>query len=370
MFEILNIFNQVAYFLNEKTLLSKNESMAERYIDTSKFSNGGKMTDEELEKAASFYFSDRFNLTLQYLYDDLKQFTEWQTGLNDGTISPRQIVGTGYKNARKVAENWLKERIQLTKYLIENFEEKNVLTQEQREALKNDSKINIEPKYYIFEGYDNFKSKPLYRVESTSESENEYVGEWHEDKKLAEEELGQLNSKVKSYSSGGKIDFYTSLGLTSKEDFFSSIYGNRELYEKTERKLNVDRTNNKLNDWQSSFNDTMAVLFSLYYSNNENHIQLKNNKTRKDFFDEQIQKYYKDKQFSSGGELLKVEVVINSDYENPKKFRNFHAAKKYVTDNVNKANHEIIDQYGDSIYIEKGSTKEDLDWLFSNIKLD
>ena len=72
--------------------------------------------------------------------------------------------------------------------------------------------------------------------------------------------------------------------------------------------------------------------------------------------------------FQNGGQFLKVEVVINSDYDNSKKFSNFKAAKKYVLDNIDKADHEIIDQYGDSIFIEKDSTQEDLDFLFSNIK--
>ena len=58
--------------------------------------------------------------------------------------------------------------------------------------------------YYIFEGYDHFKSKPLYKVSSKV---NEYDGEWYTDKKDAELELKSLLNNPKkdsfTYSIGG-----------------------------------------------------------------------------------------------------------------------------------------------------------------------
>jgi hypothetical protein len=58
----------------------------------------------------------------------------------------------------------------------------------------------VKSDYYIFEGMDNLNGKPLYRVESTSESDNEYVGEWHTDKSDAEKELKSF------YADGGEMD--------------------------------------------------------------------------------------------------------------------------------------------------------------------
>lgn len=90
----------------------------------------------------------------------------------------------------------------------------------------------------------------------------------------------------------GSDYFYKSIGIKNKQVFFSSIYANRTLYDKAEAKLNSDRMNNKLNDWPKYINDVMATLFSLYFSNNENHIELKNFKSRQEFFDFAINKMY------------------------------------------------------------------------------
>ena len=51
----------------------------------------------------------------------------------------------------------------------------------------------IENEFYIFEGIDHYSSTPLFRVESTSDSDAEYIGEWHTDRNDAEMELRELN---------------------------------------------------------------------------------------------------------------------------------------------------------------------------------
>jgi len=53
--------------------------------------------------------------------------------------------------------------------------------------------------YYIFEGWDHYNSKPLYRVDGR---ENDYVGEWHTDREDAEKELGELTEKM---ADGGDV---------------------------------------------------------------------------------------------------------------------------------------------------------------------
>jgi len=53
-------------------------------------------------------------------------------------------------------------------------------------------------KYKIFEGYDHFNNKPLYKVTDNED----YEGEWHTNKSDAEKELNELNN---SFGEGGNI---------------------------------------------------------------------------------------------------------------------------------------------------------------------
>jgi hypothetical protein len=71
--------------------------------------------------------------------------------------------------------------------------------------------------------------------------------------------------------------------------------------------------------------------------------------------------------YADGGSLGNYDVVIDGDWDEPKKFRTFSLAKKWIYENVkNYESLELVDPYGDSIFVEGNSTKEDLDWLFSN----
>ena len=91
-----------------------------------------ELSESELSKKAEFYFSDKYNLTKQELYEDLEEDIKLQKDFLDGKIPPRKIIGTGHKNSRKIAEQYLEEKIQLTKYLIENFDQQNQLTESQK----------------------------------------------------------------------------------------------------------------------------------------------------------------------------------------------------------------------------------------------
>jgi len=72
---------------------------------------------------------------------------------------------------------------------------------------------------------------------------------------------------------------------------------------------------------------------------------------------------------AKGGETtMPIQVVIDGDFDEPKYFKTFSLAKLYVMKNYKKHDLEIIDHYGDSIFVEKGSTQEDLDFLFSDEK--
>jgi len=81
---------------------------------------------------------------------------------------------------------------------LENFIKK-LESEGYKEKFENGGEITSE--YYIHEGHDHFKNKPLFRVESSPESDNEYVGEWHDNKIDAETELKsmQKNKNQKIY---------------------------------------------------------------------------------------------------------------------------------------------------------------------------
>lgn len=83
----------------------------------------------------------------------------------------------------------------------------------------------VKSDYYIFEGVDNLNGNPLYRVESTSESENEYVGEWHTDRNDAEKELNSLSKKptqslgvVKVIFENPEYNYTTNVGVNVTEE--------------------------------------------------------------------------------------------------------------------------------------------------------
>jgi hypothetical protein len=57
--------------------------------------------------------------------------------------------------------------------------------------------------YVIFEGRDNYNDKPLYKVISKDE-DNDYDGEFHDNREDAEKELNELKNKNMNYGYGGK----------------------------------------------------------------------------------------------------------------------------------------------------------------------
>lgn len=75
------------------------------------------------------------------------------------------------------------------------------------------------------------------------------------------------------------------------------------------------------------------------------------------------------KQFAKGGETtIPIQVIIDGDWDEPKFFKTMSLAKKYVMENTKKHDFEIVDSYGDTIFVEKGSSKQDFDFLFSDTK--
>ena len=75
------------------------------------------------------------------------------------------------------------------------------------------------------------------------------------------------------------------------------------------------------------------------------------------------------KKYAKGGETtIPIQVIIDGDWDEPKFFKTMSLAKKYVMENTQKHDFEILDSYGDSIFVEKGSSKQDFDFLFSESK--
>ena len=132
--------------------------------DDDEFAKGGEISVKEL------------NLNHQYTYEIDED--------NNGSIYKESGVYfvQGFENGKHFSKTF------------EDFKEaKNYYLS------KSNKKIENKPEYYIFEGVDNLNGNPLYRVESSSESDNEYVGEWHTDKIDAEKELKSF------YADGGEI---------------------------------------------------------------------------------------------------------------------------------------------------------------------
>jgi hypothetical protein len=77
---------------------------------------------------------------------------------------------------------------------------------------------DIENEFYIFEGIDHYSSTPLFRVESTSDSDAEYIGEWHTDRNEAEKELRELNG------SSFEEDIYSNIDEELIRDSAEEIY--------------------------------------------------------------------------------------------------------------------------------------------------
>lgn len=47
----------------------------------------------------------------EYIESQVKDYQQMRADLANGTITPRRVVGTGYKNSRTVAEVWIGENI-------------------------------------------------------------------------------------------------------------------------------------------------------------------------------------------------------------------------------------------------------------------
>jgi GNAT superfamily N-acetyltransferase len=71
--------------------------------------------------------------------------------------------------------------------------------------------------------------------------------------------------------------------------------------------------------------------------------------------------------YANGGGVgsFAFQVVIDGDYDESKKFRNFNVAKNYIIGNYSKyETMELLDEKGDSIYVSKDDSLEDVKSLF------
>jgi hypothetical protein len=71
---------------------------------------------------------------------------------------------------------------------------------------------------------------------------------------------------------------------------------------------------------------------------------------------------------ADGGEVtIPIQVIVDGNWDEPKFFKTISLAKKYIVENTKNHDFELVDSYGDSIFIEKGSSKADFDFLFSDL---
>ena len=78
------------------------------------------------------------------------------------------------------------------------------------------------PDFKIFEGYDHFKGKSVYRVMGV---ENDYVGEWHKDMPDAQKELDDLCKECdRKMADGGEITTHVNWKSLSLYEIGNNIY--------------------------------------------------------------------------------------------------------------------------------------------------
>jgi hypothetical protein len=92
--------------------------------------------------------------------------------------------------------------------------------------LKNVEKIKLDTRsmakggYVIFEGRDHYNDKPLYKIISKDE-DNDYEGEFHDNREDAEKELNELKNKDMNYAKGGDVKKHKV--VTSKESYANDL---------------------------------------------------------------------------------------------------------------------------------------------------
>jgi hypothetical protein len=181
------------------------------------------------------------------------------------------------------------------------------------------------------------------------------------------EKLWNLKGYESKYADGGEVSSRLSnnflivkiKGKTYKTWFPNWLSINKNFLEKLNKEnksvLIVEEENGNSKQFEVPNRDLMDIWL--------------NDKSDKKTRDVLIQKAieYNNNSFADGGSLSNYDVVIDGDWDEPKKFRTFSLAKKWIYENVkNYESLELVDPYGDSIFVEGNSTKEDLDWLFSN----
>ena len=151
--------------------------------------------------------------------DDVKDFIVYTYNTKEDVISDNKEVEREEKTTEKEVVKLYKERIRSGyDYAVIIFEKgsfKEIYESNYRKTLeKYDNEQEnyangggVKSDYYIFEGVDNLNGNPLYRVESSSESDIEYIGEWNTNRNDAQNELDELLNKSKKTLGVVKVIF-------------------------------------------------------------------------------------------------------------------------------------------------------------------
>ena len=89
------------------------------------FENGGNLDDDDnlaikgYKKYTEEKWSGNDYFSKKYALNELAEFELDLRRLEDGKISPSKIIGTGYKNPKKIAKEWLESQIKKQKSIIE-----------------------------------------------------------------------------------------------------------------------------------------------------------------------------------------------------------------------------------------------------------
>jgi hypothetical protein len=143
----------------------------------------------------------------------------------------------GFKDRGNVPSNYI------TKFLAFLMKQYGLPFEVNHEVMSKGGSTNM--KYKIFEGYDHFNNKPLYKVTDNED----YEGEWHSSRADAKEELDELINSEKMSTGGGvgkiKVKGFPPISkqeaILLNEDFEENFNSNVERFTKHLNKVHNSR---------------------------------------------------------------------------------------------------------------------------------
>lgn len=236
--------------------------MAEEYVNTDlmnrmregKMADGGMMADggeipnsvSEYENKVSMYYAKMEEAERNYMDDDGASYHKAIEDRDNYILNTKKAL---YQALSEAEENNDSDRYKMLLKMINDA------------GLYRYAKggMMADGGYVIFEGQDHYNNKPLYQVISKDE-DNDYVGEFHDNREDAEKELNELKNKNMHYDNGGMM---ANGGNTSDESNLQ-----KEILSAMSRSSVSNEIDPKIIQSGKSFEDILETI-SYEYSENE-----------------------------------------------------------------------------------------------------